>query len=124
MHLFTGFFISGIFHFITLAYAASYPPQDEKFAKTMFFFMMQPVGISFEQWVKSMVEYRGQLFGRLRLGNWVAKVFGCTWVLSFLFVTGWPFLEVYFKIGMAEWDVPYSFVGLLWRILSRSRDQS
>lgn len=137
MHLSTGFFISGIFHLITLGYTASYPPQSEKFAKIMFFFMMQPVGIFFEQWVKSIFQSKLNLDGSAKseskvkslksnarrppLGRAASTAIGYIWVLSFLFVTGWPFLDVYFQIGMADWDVPFSFVALLMNILGLSR---
>jgi hypothetical protein len=141
MHLCTGFFISGIFHFITLDYTAGYPPQGEKFAKIMFFFMMQPVGIFFEQWIKLAFQSKDNLTGsehsdskvdgpknetrsnvmRSHLGRMVSRMIGYVWVLSFLFITGWPFLDVYFQIGMADWDVPFSFVGLLMRSLGYTR---
>jgi hypothetical protein len=141
MHLCTGFFISGLFHFIALSYTAAYPPQGEKFVKIMFSFMMQPVGIFFEQYMKSVFKSRvvlaepakqnsgghgrddevGSGTTRLHLGASFSRVLGHIWVLTFLFVTGWPFLDVYFQVGMANWDVPFSFVGSAVRIFGHSR---
>jgi hypothetical protein len=141
VHLCTGFFISGLFHFIALSYTAADPPQGEKFVKIMFFFMMQPVGIFFEQYIKSVLESRvmlakpakqnsrghgsddeiGSGTTRPHLGASFSRVIGHVWVLTFLFVTGWPFLDVYFQVGMANWGVPFSFVGSAMRIFGHSR---
>lgn len=142
MHLGTGFFISGLFHVITLSCTGGGPSIGEKFAKIMFFFMMQPVGIFFEQWTKSAFNSKENLTEskqsdnqvdasksegrsiakRSRIGITVSEVIGYVWVLSFLFVTGWPFLDIYFQLGMADWDVPFSFVGLVMRPLGYSRN--
>jgi hypothetical protein len=142
MHLGTGFFISGLFHVITLCCTGGGPTIGQKFAKIMFFFMMQPVGIFFEQWTKSAFNSKdnltkskeadnqvnaskseaGSITRRSLLEKTVWNVIGYVWVLTFLFVTGWPFLDIYFQLGMADWDVPYSFVGLLMKTLGYSRN--
>lgn len=137
MHLSTGFFISGLCHFITLSCTGGGPSIGQKFAKIMFFFMMQPVGIFFEQWTKLVFNWLmksnqpdnqvvalksevRRITRRPILEITVSNVIGHVWVLTFLFVTGWPFLDIYFQLGMADWDVPFSFVWLLMRSLGYS----
>jgi hypothetical protein len=99
----------------------------------MFFFMMQPIGIMFEQWFKLSFlaksernetsnmdarsdnrkkEIRSENGEKVPDGI-VRRMMGYIWVLSFLFITGWPFLVVYLQLGMADWTVPFSIVGWL-----------
>lgn len=55
---------------------------------------------------------------RNTLDHWAWRMlfrfFGHIWVVSWLLYSGWRFLDVYFRVGMASWEMPFPVLGLLF----------
>jgi hypothetical protein len=136
IHLFTGFVITGVFHVFSLNSTGRVPVRDI-FINNMFFFMMQPIGILLEMAfeyihyffyvpcpvvdgnAKKSDKTNGSVEIEKRLAGfgYVGRTLGYIWVISFLFFTGWPFLEIYLHCGMSGWKMPFPVTERLMRSL-------
>lgn len=116
--LIVGFFISGLFHAITLASVSSNPPPDMIFRSVLFFFMAQVPAICIEQVVTSIyARYISTPESTASTMDWkwkarriLTSIFGHIWVVLWLLFSGWPFMDIYFRVGMASWKMPFSVV--------------
>ena len=87
----------------------------------MFFFMAQVPVICIEQltlnnYSRDMVATKttGSTPGwQVRARGLLIRIFGYIWVVSCLLFSGWPFLDIYFRVGMASWKVPFPVLGLV-----------
>jgi len=123
VHLCVGFFISGFFHALSLSTLAPYPPKIHIFKSNLFFFMEQVLAIIFENVITKRF---GPCFARAKdEAGWKSdlrrislKFLGHVWVIWWLVFSGWSWLDVYYRLGMATWQMPIPIVEV---ILARAR---
>jgi hypothetical protein len=118
MHLCVGFFISGFFHALSLSTLAPYPPKVYIFKNNLFFFMAQVLAIIFEQVI---IKRFGPYFvGVIDEAGWKSdlrrislKLLGHFWVIWWLIFSGWSWWDVYYRLGMAAWQMPIPVVEVI-----------
>jgi hypothetical protein len=126
IHLCIGFFMSGFFHALSLSTLAPYPPKVHIFKSNLFFFMAQVLAIIFERVIiKSFkpyfVEAKDQAGWKTGLRRIYLKFLGHFWVIGWLLFSGWSFWDVYYRLGMATWQMP---IPVVETILARARYQA
>ena len=115
--LYVSFTISGIFHGLMTYHmpGMSIFPFEDKFMLAFKFFVLQAIGIHFEDIVLGICDrlrYPKQAFAKNHKTFW--RIFGYLWVISwFWFSLGWGG-DAYLKSGiMGLNDVPMPFAGKL-----------
>lgn len=120
IHLCTGFFISGFFHALSLSALASYPPMGYIFKCNLLFFMAQVLAIIFEEiMIKKLrpllVAMNNRLCWESHSQGILLSLLGHLWVFSWLVLSASRWWDIYFRIGMANWQMPFPILGVILR---------
>ncbi|KAH6892437.1 hypothetical protein B0T10DRAFT_483787 [Thelonectria olida] len=119
IHLFTAFFISALFHTLSLfVVSEGYLRTRDLIFHMGCFFMAQPVATVAESIIMSRYRPRtqsentgtsGSQLKSILASAMVRRTIGYLWVVSWFVLTGWWFVQDYIAIGVLEWPLPISF---------------